>query len=326
VLPNDQSWRAHAHGISELLRHRVPILDTSIVWQQLCSRLRLICVRSPSLTHELLTEVGQVVDALAKGNRLALDPDTWRQVMYASDMDFTLESLMDIVSEVPLLMEKSNEMIKSRKLNEEHLLSLLNVVGEIGAWQQAHKISSIEPPYWAVPSQLHNPSDDEFTSPLFPFALEYRSLHVAMLFMFGSGVMLQMLTAAALMMEITAAHGNLFAQRGDLLLEQDPRNENPNTIFQFQDDAASYSLPYVKQKADDLARFICQSIEYCCRQEAGTVGAQASCHPQYTLRNYFRRAGLQRELEWCKNIKNMAGPGLRRGLDMMMFGSTDNAQ
>jgi hypothetical protein len=308
------------------MRHRTTIHDTSIVWQQLCSRLRLICVRNSSLTIELLTDVGQVIDALAKGNRLALDPDTWRQVMRASDMDFTLESLMDIVSKVPLLMEKSNEMIKFGTPNEEHLLSLLNGVREIGAWQQAHKLSSIEPPYWAVPSQLHNPSDDEFTSPLFPFALEFRSLNVAMLFMFGSGVMLQMLTAAACMMEITAAHGNLLAQRSDFSLNQDPRNENQSTIFQFRDDATSYSLPYVKQKADDIARFICQSIEYCCRQETGTVGAQASCHPQYTLRNYFKGEGLQRELEWCKNIKNMAGPGLRRGIDMMMFGSTDSAQ
>jgi hypothetical protein len=267
-----------------------------------------------------------VIDALAKGSRLVLDPDTWRQVMCASDMGFTLESLMDIVSEVPILIEKSNETIKFGTPNGEHLLSLLNVVREIGAWQQAHKLSFIEPPYWAIPSQLHNPSDDGFASPLFPFALEYKALNVAMLFMFGSGVMLQVLTAAARMMEIFEAHGKLVAQCCEAPIDQDPGNENENTVFQFRDDATSYSLPYVKRKADNLARFICQSIEYCCRQETGTVGAQASCHPQYTLRNYFERAGLQRELEWCKNIKNMAGPGLRRGLDMMMFGSTDSAQ
>jgi hypothetical protein len=44
VLPNDDGWRAHAHGISELVRHRTSIDDRSGVWLKLCSRLRIICV------------------------------------------------------------------------------------------------------------------------------------------------------------------------------------------------------------------------------------------------------------------------------------------
>jgi hypothetical protein len=269
------------------------------------------------------TNTGQVIDALAKGKRLALDPDAWRQVICARGDDFTLESLMDMVSEVPLLMERSNELISFGQLDGENLLSLLKAVSEIGAWQQARKLSSPKPLYWAVPSRLHNPHDDGFASPLFPISLEYRSLNMAMLFMFSSAVMLQMLTAAARMMETTAAHDSLFAHSCNASPDQQESNEDESTIFRFHDDATSYSLRYVRRKADNIARFICQSIEYCCRQEMGTVGAQASCHPQYTLKIYFQRAGLQRELEWCKNIKNMAGPGLRRGIDMMMFGSTE---
>jgi hypothetical protein len=52
VLPNDDSWRAHAHGISELLRHRPSIDDKSGVWLKLCSRLRIICVSTwPAIDH-----------------------------------------------------------------------------------------------------------------------------------------------------------------------------------------------------------------------------------------------------------------------------------
>jgi hypothetical protein len=44
VNSNDQGWRAHTHGISELLRHRSQSNFTSQVWESLSSRLRIICV------------------------------------------------------------------------------------------------------------------------------------------------------------------------------------------------------------------------------------------------------------------------------------------
>jgi hypothetical protein len=298
-----------------------------MLWQRLCSRLRLICVCHSSFTHLLVTNSTQVIDALAKGERLALDPDTWRQVICVDDVEFSLESLMNIVSEAPVLLEKSSELIRSGEVDEEHLLSLFETVHKIETWQQSHKLSSIKPPYWAVPSRLRNPSDDGFAGPLFPFALEYRCMNVAMLFMFGSSVMLQILTAAVRIMDTSSApQDNFFAPKSDPSLDQTQLDENESTDPQFHDGATSYSLPYIKRKADNIARFICQSIEYCCRQEMGTVGAQASCHPQYALRNYFQRAGLERELEWCRNIKNMAGPGLRRRIDMMMFGPEEENQ
>jgi hypothetical protein len=267
----------------------------------------------------LLTDISQVIDALTKGKRLALGPNTWRQVMCVDDEEYSFESLMNLVAEVPPLLETSNELIRSGEVDEEHLQSLFEVVRKMEAWQQSHKLTATKPPYWAVPSRLHNPSDDDFASPLFPFALEYRCLNVAMLFMFGSAVMLQTLTAALRIMDTyLVQHDSPFARNCDSSLHHIQLDEDERTGLLPLNEA---TLSLVKRKADSIARFICQSIEYCCRQEMGTVGAQASCHPQFTLRNYFQRAGLKRELDWVKNIKNMAGPGLRRGIDMMMFGS-----
>jgi hypothetical protein len=275
----------------------------------------------------LLADETQVIDALTKGKRLALGPDSWRQVMCVDDVEYSFESLINVVSEVPLLLEQSNELIRSGQADEGHLRSLFEVVLKIEAWQQSVRLSSMKPPYWAVPSRLHNPSDDGFASPLFPFALEYRCLNVAMLFMFGSAVMLQTLTAALRIMDASSVpQNNSFAQNNDPALSRPQPIQDESTTIQFQDEGTSYSAPSIKRKADNIARFICQSIEYCCRQEMGTVGAQASCHPQFTLRNYFQRAGFKRELDWCENIKNMAGPGLRRGIDMMMFGSEQNIE
>lgn len=114
-----------------------------------------------------------------------------------------------------------------------------------------------------------------------------------MLLMFSSAVMLQILLSVMILI----AHNNK------------------------HNDAESSCLMWVESRANELSRLICQSMEYCYRRDMGTLGAQANCHPQYVLRRYFRLVGRERELEWCRNMRNMDGPGLRRGIDMMLFGN-----
>jgi hypothetical protein len=187
----------------------------------------------------------------------------------------------------------------------EYIQTLLGKSHQIASWQQAYRLGSKELVSWTIPSKLHNPADDGFTNKLFPFAIEYKCLNDAMLLMFSSAVMLQLLSAAILAGE---AHGKVHTD---------------NIYLKFLDaEQRPWSLAALKAEANRLARFLCQSMEYCCRYEMGTVGAQASCHPQYALGHYFRQAGLARELDWCKNIKNMDGYGLRRGIDMMLFGGS----
>jgi hypothetical protein len=111
----------------------------------------------------------------------------------------SLEYLMDVITQVPLLLQRSNEMINSKTVHLEHLSALLIAFRQIMTWQQWCKRSSTTPLYWAVPSNIHNPADDGYPSQLFPFSIEYEGLNVAMLFVFSSAVMLQLLSAAHLL-------------------------------------------------------------------------------------------------------------------------------
>jgi hypothetical protein len=296
ILPNDDSWRAHAHGISELLRSRTHFEDRSIVWRRLCSRLRLICV----------------IIALTKGQSLGIEPSIWRQLLPVDEEVRSLETLMDVVIEVPRLLERSDVLIKSGFMNPEHVQDLLAAFKKMQTWQQWCKLSSDKPLYWAIPSRSTNPADNGYETQLFPFALEYGCLNIAMLFIFSSAVMLQTLSAA-------------------LSLHATNINEQLNTppYDEFQDDAPGntpevddgiWTSSRIRAEADKVARFMCQSTEFCFRQEMGTVGTQAMCHPLFAMRDYFRQTKQAREFEWSQNIRNMTGPGIRTGVQMMLFG------
>jgi hypothetical protein len=45
LCPVGDGWRAHARGISEILKLRGPSEDIDSIWLNLCTRLRIICVR-----------------------------------------------------------------------------------------------------------------------------------------------------------------------------------------------------------------------------------------------------------------------------------------
>jgi hypothetical protein len=234
---------------------------------------------------------------------------------------------MDLITDVPLLLEKSDEMIRSKSEDPEHCRSLLTSCQKIVNWQQWCKLGSASPLYWAVPTRAQNPSDDGFATQLFPFALEYECLHVAMLFVFSSAVMLQLLSAALMLHQQRDGlpEDNISQQSSPHALDETHLKAQENTYFMSQFvGPETWSLSQIRSEADRTARFLCQSTEYCFRRDMGTVGTQAMCHPQYILRSYFRQVGLVRELDWWRNIKNMKGPDLSRGIEMMMFGNEEH--
>jgi hypothetical protein len=56
MSPADDGWRAHAHGISEILKLCGSVHAGDSIWRSLCSRLHLICVRvlTKCFYHDLL--------------------------------------------------------------------------------------------------------------------------------------------------------------------------------------------------------------------------------------------------------------------------------
>lgn len=236
--------------------------------------------------------------------------------MDIDDTASSLDCLMDTIAEVPSLLERSQRMENSDLGDMEYIRDILDKSYQVASWQHAYRFDSDKVVSWTIPSRLHNPSDDKFANKLFPFALEYKCLNDAMLLMFSSAVMLQLLSAAIRTGEANETPAN--SVWGYQTHQDFDTNSTYPTFLNAE--RRPWCLPAIKAEADRLARYLCQSMEYCCRCEMGTVGAQATCHSQYALGHYFRRVGLARELDWCKNIKNMDGPGLRRGIDMMLFG------
>lgn len=257
-----------------------------------------------------------MIIALTKGQSLGIEPNIWRQLLPVDDEVKSLETLMDVVIEVPRLLEKSDELIRTGFMDTNHFENLLTAFKKMQTWQQWCKLSSDNPLYWAVPSRSQNPADDGFATQLFPFALEYSCLNIAMLFIFSSAVMLQILSSALSLHYATTneqLHTPPYSDFSD-------DSFGTSTISIQDDNDEIWSSSRIRSEADKIARFMCQSTEYCFRREMGTVGTQAMCHPLFAMRDYFRQIGQARELDWCQNIRNMRGAGIRTGVQMMLFG------
>jgi len=271
-----------------------------------------------------------VLTGLTERRELALGPEVWRQLMPTTGTTGLLDGLMDIVSDIPALLEAAEPVITDTAVCSPAEVSalaksLIDAYKRLDAWQQFCQLSSPTPLYWAIPSTLHNPSDDLFPSKLYPFALEFQTLAIAVISILGAGVILQILGTIIRLDAKTCYQEDLLSTH-DLGEPQILGLHTGQEMFldSFELSTRSYnSVPLLKKEADRLARFICQSIEYCHRLEMGTFGAQVTCHSQWSARRYFRQTQQNRELSWCQNIKNMRGPGSRCGIDMMIFGDED---
>lgn len=241
--------------------------------------------------------------------------------MGMEDATDSFETLMDLISEVPYLLEKSDMAIKSGSVRVALLHSLLTVYNGIEAWQQAHRRASRNAVYWAIPSQRRNPSDDDFTDKLFPFALEFESLRVAIQITFSSTVMLQLLSTSLFLLDTGIVPDEVESMpEDDSLLEQGPTGDYQAPNFVYNDGIQHmWTASSIQREADRLARFLCQSIEYCFRPEMGTLGVQITCHLQLVTKSYFRQIGDERALAWCRNIKATKATGRRGGLQLMRF-------
>lgn len=168
------------------------------------------------------------------------------------------------------------------------------------------------PIYWAMPSVVHNPADDSYPSKLFPFALRFESLETASHVVFWWAVVLQVLCSMIDLHQHFSGSSTRFSESGQSKCE-DPTELQPRLNSRYP------TMSSVKEEADKLARYLCQSIEYCHRIENGTIGPQMTTYAQWVAKSYFQQFHCERELAWCLNIKNMRGPGFRHGIELMGF-------
>ncbi|KAF5690414.1 hypothetical protein FCIRC_867 [Fusarium circinatum] len=286
------SWNAHAQGVSEILRHRVvPDTNTSS-WNDLCRRLCVICV----------------IQALSQKKPLNLEPSLWRKHIGPWAAPESFGAMLDMSINIPSVMAEAHTLALSNEKDREKVLRYVNLLTEkfrlLEDWRALvhRKIAARNqtPLFWTVPSRASNPADDGYPDKLFPFALIFSSVEAASPWILGSSIMLDIVETILLLREKLGG-SDTSSSPGESLngyKEKSPPNQ---------------------ADADRIARMLCQSIEYCYRSENGTFGPQITCNAQTTLLGYFAGRGMKRELEWCRAIKYMKGPGTSFGIDLMQF-------
>ncbi|KAF5642522.1 uncharacterized protein FTJAE_3679 [Fusarium tjaetaba] len=286
------SWNAHAQGVSEILRHRaVPDTNTAS-WNDLCRRLCVICV----------------IQALSQKKPLNLEPKLWREHIGPWAAPDSFGAFLDMTIDIPSVMAEAYGLASSDEADGERLSRYIDLLTEkfylLENWRAlVHRNIAVRnqtPLFWSVPSRASNPADDGYPDKLFPFALMFSSVEGASPWILCCSIMLDIIETILL----------LRAKAASLGVSPSP-SECPDGFTQ-------KGSP-TQADADYIARMMCQSIEYCYRSENGTFGPQITCNAQTTLLGYFAGRGMKRELEWCRAIKYMKGPGTSFGIDLMQF-------
>ncbi|KAG8355342.1 hypothetical protein FVEN_g6774 [Fusarium venenatum] len=289
LFSSGSSWNAHAQGISEMLRNRVASGNTTKSWSDLCRRLCVICV----------------IQAMVQKRPLILEPDIWRQQTKPHSSPTSFGGLLDLAVDIPSIMASVHTVSRINLLPQVN--QLVQKYQELEHWRNNYNKhnwdSSQTLVYWSVPAQASNPTDDDHTEKLFPFALIFSSIANASVWIFTSTIMLDIL---------------------DTILLLCSENQDDNTLLPYEDETlgsimSPNLLDTLRVDADKLSRLLCQSIEFCYRIENGTFGPQITCYAQATLLSYFANRGLRRELDWCKAILRMTGPGMSFGINLMQL-------
>jgi hypothetical protein len=232
-----------------------------------------------------------------------------------------LDQLMDFACDLPFIYETADMLLAvpdpSVCDRVAVVEALIRVMSNIYTWQAELRQSSGTSIYRMIPSKLVNPVDDGFAVKLFPFAIYFRSLQVASYFAVSWAILLQ---AHASLLRLSDHFGQGYQTQAsitDLLLRCGSPGEE--TARRLGADISMLPSGSIKEEGDKLARYLCQSIEYCHMMEMGTFGPQTMCYSRWIMRSYYQQVGAERELQWCRNVENMHGTATRCGIKMMVF-------
>jgi len=229
----------------------------------------------------------------------------------------SFHELIDVAREVPVVLEESEKLIAGSDIIPEQcraslFKAFLAVLEKLHDRHGKYRAENASPLYWAMSSRVDSPADEPYKSKLFPFALHFESLEIAAQMVLWWAIVLQVLCS---MMDLYQHFfgSSITSSAFDQFESGDLSGPGPLLNPRFP------TMSSVKEEADKLARYICQSIEYCHKIENGTCGPQLTTYAQWVLKSYFRKVHYERELIWCLNIKNMKGPGFRNGIELMGF-------
>ncbi|KAH8805461.1 hypothetical protein F5884DRAFT_446736 [Xylogone sp. PMI_703] len=317
MCPTEHGWSIHVHGIAEILRLRNPKTASTLIWQHLFSRLRVVCTLS----------------ALTQRQAHLLENDIWRRIEFDSGFRDVFDEVFRMVADVPALLERVAALPSIK--NQDVLLSesatvaqsLLAMVQYVKSWHEEFWKASPNPRAWLVPSCASNPADTDPSNKIFPFCFDFESLSVAVTVtvcwsvgadLYSNIIQIHDLIQARLGRRIE--FGSLLVQANTTMIDSTGvvRSSNQNT--QLSNIDKDYSIREIQREGTNMARYVCQSMEYYHQIEMGTYGSQVTRYPSWSARQYFRlHPGHEREWSWIQNMHKMEGPGTRWGLSTMAF-------
>ncbi|KAI1117883.1 hypothetical protein F5Y14DRAFT_327186 [Nemania sp. NC0429] len=310
VCPGANGWSTHARGISEILRLRGPGVARTPAWQHLVTRMRVLC------TLEALTkQQGQMI----------LENDIWRQVIKECGLNGPLDEVFHMIADVPTMLGQAvtlssiGDLSLFVKESAAVAQSMLQQVKTIETWLDDFLQDPATSRFWWIPSNADNPADKGRSDIVFSSCLEFETLTIA------SPVAMCWAVITQLLSNVIQIH-NLVTVRLDDHIELDTflaqadvpgidRPKSPSVST-----SAPRSIDTLKREGANMARYVCQSLEYFHRTEMGTFGSHVTTYPRWSARQYFRlHPGYERERAWIENISGMTGPDTHWGLTMMEF-------
>ncbi|KAL6912639.1 hypothetical protein FSST1_010399 [Fusarium sambucinum] len=288
LCPSDSGWRAHTQGIAEILRLHNTNMDSihrSQDWLRLCARARMVTV----LTDLVNYRTG------------SLTPQQWRNILTSHTESDELDEVLDIAHQLPGVFELEGT-------HDRLLVEMAAVLERMRNRERRFHLTSHQPLFVFVPSSMHNPADDGYTSKLFPNVLQLQSLKIArcLLVLWGA-------TVQALDLIISQYHAN------DEFSRVCESYHKIWDFFRLSDSKHQSTLQLIIAESNRCAWLICRCVEYMYRVELGLVGHQSMIYATWVVTKHYYQLNMSRELAWCENISKMSGRGSIGGVQVMQF-------
>lgn len=231
-----------------------------------------------------------------------------------------------MVADVPALLEQAVSLsqidAQSTLLKQSSAVmkSLKSMANSLRLWHDGFCEASPTPQYWLVPSRVASPDSSEHVARLFPLCFEFQSLDTAVPIVMCWAVAAQLHSHIVQICDLVQSKLDCHINVEYLLSPYDhtATNSEPSITPSVMD--TDHPEIDAEKEGANMARAVCQSLEYFHRVEMGTYGSHATTYPCWSARQYFRlHSGYERELAWVQDVHRLEGDGMRWGLSMMTF-------
>ena len=316
-------WASHVLGSSQLLQLWGPSIGKSLISYHLFQRARTSCVSCHlQYTQNAKTDELKVFDALRRRQSTFLADPEWRNLAPKQASSDPYNKFWDLIVDLPSILELTDQLsnevpFKTTCPGGLRLYdSCWSLNNKLQDWH--HELISEIPGlvYWPVPSSVSNPADSIAHGRVFPLSLQFESLHVAQLLLSYWTALVMLYNS---MYQIYPIIKNVGSSRraNEIAIETHKMDRTNRTLNSWYIESNNMPLtaewyavpPPPVEEMIRLAKYICQSTEYCYGVDKGTLGPQLTVFSIWAAKQTFlSQPGYERELAWCSEIKNMKAP------------------